>query len=384
LSFDLHLYTKQPPTRAAMELFAADDGWKLALEGGLESGDVLTAEGRGRLRRMYLFSMSSPTPAEREDFPDPVAKVIRRGGALFTEVNFPWNVVGKPVFERCARLLSNLAQTFDGVLYDPQDDRVLWPAAAPKVDARTPVPSKPTEKLIRQLSLEWYLTDASEAVGERFLELLVATLPEAVPTRFGEFEPMAFKLSDPGGPEQFRALWREGSLAFFWKAKSPMLGGSVFWSSRNAPPSGASRRDVISIDVNATAIEDDDATLGRIVTCFERVAIELGAFYAAGYVTRDVILARNGRVWHGPKTEQFHREWVGGPWWFGLAAKPVWLAWYGRPYADRVGSAVRAIGRSVGNGLIVQLGPRPMDTDQANAVAPPLPSELTATFTPTY
>lgn len=387
MSFDLQLYTKRPPNRDAVEKFAADDGWSLALEGGLGANETLAAEVRGLLRRTHLFVMSSPTPAEREDFPDPVSKLIRRGGAVFTDVNLSWGVVGKPEFERCVRLLAHLAETFEGVLFDPQDERVLWPAVAPELaNATSPAPGKraPSEKLIRQLSLEWYLADAPEAVGEQFLELLIASLPEAVPTRFGEFEPMSFKMSDPDGPNQFRGLWRKDSMGFFWKAKSPMLGGSVFWSSRHAPPPGASRRDVISIDVNATAIEGDEGALSRIVTCFEQVAVELGAFYAAGYVTRDVILARNGRVWHGAQTEQFGRDWSGGPWWIGLAAKPVWLAWYGRPYAHLVGPAVHAAGRLVGDGLVVRLGPLPMDTDEARAVAVPLPSELIATFPPVY
>lgn len=382
MSFDLQLYTRQPPTRAAIERLAAEDGFKLELEGDLAVRSTLTARVRGVLRRRHLFSMGSPVPAEHEDLPDPVAKVIRRGGALLTEANFPWDAVRMKDFDRCVLLLSRLAEALDGVLFDPQDDRVLWPAARPaRAAAKT---SARTEKLIRQLSLEWYLADADDSVAGSFLDLIASLLPEATPKRFGEFEPLSHRMSDPGGPALFLEQWQKDAVGFFWKAKAPLLGGSLFRSARREPPSGARPRAVVSIDLNATAIDGDQAMIERVVAFFERVAAETGAFYGAAYVTRDVILARNGRTWHGAQTERFHLDWIGGPWWVGLPAKPAWLTWYGRAYAGLLGAAVQEMGRPVGDGVLVRLGLRPMDTDQARAVAPPLPLELVMTLAPTY
>jgi hypothetical protein len=65
--------------------------------------------------------------------------------------------------------------------------------------------------------------------------------------------------------------------------------------------------------------------------------------------------------------------------WVGLPAAPTWLAWFGRPYADLVRSAVaQHITAETDGALLLRLGPEPMDPDQLAAVFPPLPLPLIA------
>ena len=65
--------------------------------------------------------------------------------------------------------------------------------------------------------------------------------------------------------------------------------------------------------------------------------------------------------------------------WIGLPASPTWLAWFGKPYVDLVRPSVEGhVTAEVDGGLLVRLGPEPMNADQLAARFPPLPTSLIA------
>ena len=63
--------------------------------------------------------------------------------------------------------------------------------------------------------------------------------------------------------------------------------------------------------------------------------------------------------------------WAGFPW------DPSWLAWFGRPYADRLrASLADQIDRETARGFLLRVGALPVARDELRAVFPRLPPEL--------
>jgi hypothetical protein len=369
VSYELIIATRMPPTRAMVESHLRGSGWRLALEGDL-AGDAgnLSAESRGLFRRKPMFILSGPYAAEREDLPVPLQKLIR-GPAFQLEMSIPSSVDDKDA-ARALALCEDIARTGDGAVYDPQSDEVLFPDVPRKPPAREPVLTP-----IRQLTLEWYLAANQPIDGARFLEAARRIWPEALPTRYGPTEPMRFKMADPAGEAGFLERWQPDA-SFFWISKKPMFGGHLFWSATGPEPPGKRARVVLSQSLNATAIESDQAMCDRAADLFVAVADDLRAFFGAGYVTRGVLVGSRGGQRYGPGTENFSNDWITGPWWLGLPAKPTWLAWFGEPYRDLVASSLGGLAVPREHGLVVRLGPAPMDTDELRGHAPDLPSDL--------
>jgi len=370
VSFDIVIATRTRPTRAMVESHLLESRWRLTLEGDLaaDKGN-LTAESRGLFRHKHIFVLSGPDPAEHVDLPYPVQQVLQ-GRAFLLEMNLPWGLDEKDM-SRAFALCEHLARECDGAVFDPQEDRLRYPVVPDKPTRREPVLTP-----IRQLTLEWYFQASEANNASRFLETTRRIWPEAVPTRFGQYEPLRFKMADADGEDAFLDLWQPGNSSFFWKAKKPVFGGSIFWSPSREPPDGARPKVTLSLDVNATAIETDQAMCDRAVDLFAAVAEDLGPFFGAGYVTRGVLAGSRGAQWYGQGTENFSADWISGPWWLGLPIKPTWLTWYGEPYRDLVTASLDGLSASRERGLLVRLGPTPLDTEQLRGRAPDLPTEL--------
>ena len=136
--------------------------------------------------------------------------------------------------------------------------------------------------------------------------------------------------------------------------------------------------------MNATKVGEDAEKWDAVVDVFVRVAEDLGAFFGAGYITRGVLVGKRGASWYGRETENFAFDWIAGPWWTGLPAKPTWLTWYGTPYRDIVRPFIEGQAITHDHGLLVRLGPAPMDSDEARPIAPALPTDAVITMTPRY
>lgn len=366
MSFDIIIATRNPPTRDMVESHVRASRWRLSLTGDLSPDSGIVAESAGLLRRKYVFNLSGPQPAENEDFPAPVQRLVRGSGYLL-EMNLPWGLPERDIM-RAYALCEHLAKACDGCVFDPQGDRIVFPDLPDRKAHRERV-----ETPVRQLSLEWFFADSAPVNGSTFLATVQRVWPQAMPTRFGTYDPMRFKMADATGRTDFMIMWEDGR-SFFWKSAKPVIGGSFFRSPGIAESPAMRRQVQLSVSLNATAIESHPAVCDRAVNLFLAVAQELGAFFGAGYVTRDVLLGNRGDVWYGPDTESI--GFTRGPWWIGLPPTQTWLTWFGKPYRSLLPTDVEASGVAHADGLLVRLGPAPMDADQLRGLTLSLPTEL--------
>jgi hypothetical protein len=129
----------------------------------------------------------------------------------------------------------------------------------------------------------------------------------------------------------------------------------------------------VKAEFDGRALGADDPWREAVVMLFSKVAAQLGAFYGAGYVERNVVVSRR-RLWYSGDTESIF---LSRMWWEGLPPHPTWLAWFGEPYRGMVESAVReSVTEERPEGLFLRLGENPMDSDEVKDVFPKLPDEL--------
>lgn len=243
-------------------------------------------------------------------------------------------------------------------------------------------------KRIELIELCFFLpaSPVDRSIAEKFLQTLRIQFPEATPTRFGPFEPFQSKL-ETGNDEPFIEEWlRQGHSElggyFFWKAKPPSYGGSVFFSHqrpalfRNLPERYACRH-VVSLRFDGSKSKHQE--WNHLVDLFCTLARSLNAFYAAAFVTRNVIAKANSIAYDG-ESELFYLQ--RSQWWLGLPSKPTWLTWFAHPYYQLLQEALHnnEFAHDIdSNAILIRMAENPMNQDELRDLYPKLPQELLQT-----
>ena len=197
---------------------------------------------------------------------------------------------------------------------------------------------------------------------------------------FGTFEPLQHRLGS-NDDEPFIELWKELSGvqwgdSFFWRAKSPCFGGHLSFPDQRDQykPERAERALHLSMDFDGRALRADARWCETTVRLFSEVAESLRAFYAVGYVQRNVIAGRS--IWFDGKSESVT---LSGRWWLGLPPTPAWLAWFGAGYAQELRDHLSSVASTIKqDGIFLRLGAQPMDCDELKGVFPRSPDSLLA------
>ena len=368
MSYDLQVFARRQPKATELDAFLSAHQ-DVAADGNLKRGAyvLLTAEDG------VHAEVDGPSRVQAEDLPDAANGALSRSGWLVQISVKPSTDATWPM-----ELATHLARTSHGVVYDPQEDRVAWPTGFRPRDPDS------GEERASEVQLDWFTTRSpgDPELPRRFLQLIRSLVPEALPRRYGSFEPLSLRFEGETADEDFISAWVKEAGAWppmlFWTARRPSFGGSAFLSprvDRDPPPPGVPISHV-SVRLDGRALARDDELRERIVQLLTAVATALGCIYAAGSVHRDLLLKR-GRESADSRTEAGPMP--GANRWVGLPAAPTWLAWFGRPYADLVRSTVsRHITTETDGAIFLRLGREPMDSDQLAAVFPPLPLPLIA------
>lgn len=90
---------------------------------------------------------------------------------------------------------THIARATEGVVYDPQEDRVTWPAGFQPRDPES------GEERVGEVELTWFtaIPRGDEVVPRRLLDALEEAAPEALPRRYGDVEPLPHRLEGPKG-----------------------------------------------------------------------------------------------------------------------------------------------------------------------------------------
>jgi hypothetical protein len=376
MSYDLSVYGERLlPSAEVVELVREIPGLDVAEEMG---GSLTVLRGK---RAAYCFTVDGPFGVEIEDVPDEVTAVTIGSEAMYqvliegsSEASIPYAI----------RFGKRLAEKTNGAMFDQQTD-VVWSknnrtVARPKANDRIDV-----------IRISWYFPDDSRDLAALYLAAARKYLPEALPRRFGEFEPLQNKL-DLVGEAGFRDAATAATGLLFWKGAFPVVDGHLSLRNFDGSPRPLP---TFQLSLERSAFQEPkwrDA-LRSLFLDFGRAG---GAYFASAEVVRN--LSWSGRsVWYDGKQENVDGLLRYREGWMGLPPYPVWLTLFGPDYAKLVRPHLAADSvDDTGATIFRTWSDSPQDRDALSATLPKtglfrkvasswLPKELTATqlpFTP--
>lgn len=230
---------------------------------------------------------------------------------------------GVTIVERIGRRLADSGQ---GVLYDPQADAIRWP----RNPTRLREPPKRRSSDPARVRLEWLVARRLTAAdAHALLATLRGIAPESLPVRFGDFEPMQGQL-ERDGDGAFAQMW-DGGSSLFWNGRFPLdrghvslqrgLGSALAPAEREARTPMLGGRKAVAIDAVSLVfhieVVEDARWLALLTRLFAAVASGLDCFFAAAFCDP------------GRKSEPVN---LLGRYWMGIPTADLWLVWVGSPY----------------------------------------------------
>lgn len=355
MSHDLQVFGAEPVTdgRFTAALAALD----LHTEGTPSHAAVgHTAVGRTvRGERRHAFTWEGPFPVERSDLPDEVATRLLGITAMY-EVSVDGG--GRTEIATATRFAREIAAQVSGGVYDRQSDRLVWPRGTRRRF------KPPKAERIDTLALQWFVRreDAPPDLPALVLESLRVLLPEAMPRRFGDVEPLPHRFEESGA-DGFVQNWR-ASQELLWSTTSPCLDGAMSFLGESVVfPKGVPDPDHIvgqfSLTFDLRAL-DDVRWQHELTDAFCRLAETSGAFFAQAAVERSWGYG-GGSLWADKSTKTIPSRVTRQRTWRTLLPHPMWLAWYGPLYRPLVEPFIGEEWTDKGAGLLRRDGEHPND-----------------------
>ncbi len=194
--------------------------------------------------------------------------------------------------ETARRFGRELAKAHDGAAYDRQEDAVFQPRGTPKR-----VPAGKAEKKTNIVCLEWTAPDWATAPAA-MIDAIARHAREALPRRYGDYEPPQERFEDPAAFAAFAQDHRT-----FWYASRPFFGG-------HANPPGD-----LQLEVDWRVLTADERWREAVVDLFAAVAEATSATRGEAYAERGWTVSANNRLW----TTYSRRDRRG----------PAWIEWDG-------------------------------------------------------
>lgn len=317
-----------------------------------ENGDGVSVAraGSGRL----LCSADGPFAIdEGEDYvPDSVRSTLLSVGWT-VQISAPHDL-SKTDFEIVERFARRVVDDARGVLYDPQEDRVTWPRNVKKLRSVQAAPGQDLGTLDLEFVFARYITHDD---GELLLEVLRRGMPEALPRRFGDFEPMQGRLERDGDPAFTVML--DGRSMLFWAGTKPFdhgyatsqrgLGSALTPEQRDArTPIIAGRKAITTDGITLkfrSEVTSDPAWLSAIERTFKELSRALRPFIAAAYIDPP---GSRGNL-------------LSAQYWLGLSPDPRWLLWVANPYLQLLPDHLPTTAERTDEHLFIRSGESPLD-----------------------
>jgi hypothetical protein len=209
MSYDIELWSVNPPLR---EHLKADLLWTDAPGSWAHS------------TKNWQIVVSHPDSVDMEDIPDEIAKGLPGIGFL-THFNLEGKASAASI-QRMISLARSMAREAHGVVLDPQQDLVMTSIGVARLQ-----PVKREERFTA-LALSWWFMDGpmlTEAGRGKLLDLLERELPEALPRRYGNYEPPQFRYDKTGRAhfEEFLSSHLH-DFVIVWEPHRPVIDVSLF------------------------------------------------------------------------------------------------------------------------------------------------------------
>lgn len=316
MSYDLQLYAANELTADEIRALIVDAG--LVVENSSAAHDQAWTVVRGA-RRKYSFTLALPVRIEAEEVPDEVT-----AAALDVSYFYELLVEGSSSSEtpHAVRFARRLAEAAHGVLLDQQTGKI-WSHGKLREAARV------ESGVVSTVELRWYqqTTGDAGAAASAWLELARRHMPEALPRRYGTFEPLGHRLEQDGSDAVVRFV-READGTVFFKGTKPVTDGSL---AAGPTYGGTMQSHGLTLLADSLAEEPWRISLRRLFVGF---AENVDAVLATAEVVRNVHWSGRSLGYDGNTERATYVAQRG--YWAGLPPYPIWWAWFGQEYAPLV------------------------------------------------
>jgi hypothetical protein len=309
MSYDLQVWSTRPVDAPAM--LPVPEDWSVQGESWIHE------------RRGWQVNIGQSVKVLPEDLPAGIERTLPGIGYL-TELNLSPISAPEPARKFLSRAAAAIAKATHGVIFDPQTDQLILPSGIKRFS-----PAGASENA-SVLAMSWWFVEGPVADGEfgPLLDVLEATLPEALPRRYGSFEPPQHVYSETGRDHFIRFLADNlrGQIVV-WYPSAPVTNVHLGLPENIGASKRGFRSARFALDVDVAALHQPGwpAALKRLWIDLSRV---LRPFYGdvrtlAGY-------RRNrGRYWVTRATQ--HHPVIAW-WWCGLPPGPAQAIVLGPPY----------------------------------------------------
>lgn len=312
VSYDLQVWTTQPPQ---LPLSLPDAAlWK-------EQGGVWI-----HARPNCQVVVGPVHRVVPEDVPETV-RALLPGIDYMIELNLEPTAASQSARALLKRTAKALATAAHGVVVDLQTDTLTTPAGVRRFVA------PPRGASLTALELSWFSVDTRFASREGLdgvIDCLERSVHEALPVRYGQYEPPSIRYSETGRQHLIDFLAEEylkpRSLGFVvWYPKRPVLHVGLSIGVGKSPVGWRCHR--LTLTLEASVLEQGGWS-NALQQLWRRMAQTVHAFYA------DVRILRRYRAGGGTVDELLdaERHPVCGPFWAGIPRDGASAVGLGQPY----------------------------------------------------
>jgi hypothetical protein len=320
MSYDLHIWSISKPSWR--EVLPDFERWQAAGAG------MLLQRGKWQI---VAGPVSEVLP---EDIPvDIMAKLP--GIRYLIELNLEPLHAPSSARQLLARVARNISRAGPGVIQDPQADTLTTPRGVVRLQRQTQPPR------ISLLTFSWWFTEGPLS-GERgyrgLLSLFERYLPEALPRRYGEYEPPQFQFEETG-QDHFLDLLSRTTLSLVWYPHYPVLSLYLGVFGTLGPTRQGYRANYLSIGVDSSVLDQPGWRLA-LERFWVAASKFVRPFYGDGRLL-DNYLFRRGRIFIDHQTEQHP---VINGWWNGIPRQLGQAVVLGEPYLSHWPGFVKRAG----------------------------------------
>lgn len=199
----------------------------------------------------WQVTVSSPDAVLPEDIPGEISKSIP-GISFLTELNL--EPIGAPDLAKKILLqaANALAKASHGLVYNGQTDELTLPGGVKRFAPRA------RDERFSILELAWWFLDDGIFLPERLnrlLDIFVALLPEAMPRRYGLYEPPQYSLAAEGREHLLKFLRENLDNSPVLYPTRPVVGLEVSCTKEHHHPRLGFRANRLSVEFEASVLD---------------------------------------------------------------------------------------------------------------------------------
>jgi hypothetical protein len=298
---------------------------QVAPDDELLSDENLLADGLGWVYRTknWQIVIGHSNKVIDDDLPEG-AEALLPGILYVADINLEPINAPKTAHSKLNSISKRMAKNSHGIILDQQLGTFQTPAGVKRY-----MPKK-REKRFSILVLSWWFNDGpllTEEGLDRLISLMERKLPEALPRRYGQYEPPQHIYSSENKAHFLRFLSDNMETSVVWYPNRPVIGVYLFCSKQWGMKRQGFKSNYIKVLFESSVLEQPGWAIS-IRNFWKSASKIIQPYYGDVRTLNNAIRSRSSYSIDG-KTD-FHP--VRGPWWKGIPSKLGHAAVIGDPY----------------------------------------------------